>query len=105
MTMTQPIRINPQVLREVADHHYDVVSMLRSAREHGGDILAAVESYGPIMHQVKAAVAEVLQERADALDHHARRHSLASDELRRAAHIYTSQDDENARQIETLTSE
>jgi hypothetical protein len=105
MTMTQPIRINPQVLREVADHHDEVVSMLRDARERGGDILAAVESYGPIMHQVKAAVADVLQERADALDNHARRHSLASDELRRAAHIYTNQDDHNARQIETLTSE
>jgi hypothetical protein len=105
MTMTQPIRINPQVLREVADHHDEVVSILRSAREHGGDILAAVESYGPIMHQVKAAVADVLQERADALDSHARRHSLASDELHRAAHIYTNQDDHNARQIETLATE
>ena len=42
--MTEPIRINPQVLREVAGGHDEVASIVEAARERGGDILAAVQS-------------------------------------------------------------
>ena len=62
--MTEPIRINADVLREVADGHDEVVTpSSRTARERGSDILAAVESYGPIMHEVKAAVGDLLLDR------------------------------------------
>ena len=97
--MAEPIRINPDVLREVAGGHDEVARIVEAARERGGDILAAVQSYGPIMHEVKAAVSDLLVDRDNALAEHASRHRSASTDLQAAAHTYTDVDDENAQQI------
>ncbi len=102
MTQPEPIRIDPDVLHEVASNHDEVVRIVEAARERGGDIQAAVETFGPIMHEVKAAVSDVLIDRDNALAEHASRHRNASDELRRAAHIYTDVDDQNSQQIRQL---
>jgi hypothetical protein len=100
--MTEPIRIDPQVLREVADGHEEVARMVADARDRSTDILAAVASYGPIMHEFKAAVADLLIERDAALSDHIAGHLRASDELHRAANLYTAVDDANAEQIQQL---
>lgn len=97
--MTEPIRITPEVLHAVAADHDDVVGHLEAARERGDDILAAVDSYGPIMHQVKAAVRDVVADRDNALASHAARHRDVADELRRAAAIYVNEDEQNAAAI------
>lgn len=98
--MTEPIRITPQVLREVASGHEDVARIIEAARDRGADIQAAVDSYGPIMHQVKAAVGDLLLDRDSALAHHSARHRAASDEFNRAAYVYTNMDDENAARLQ-----
>lgn len=100
--MSEPIRIDPEVLREVAGNHDEVVRVVEAARERGGDIQAAVETLGPIMHEVKAAVSDVLIERDNALAEHASRHRTASEDLQRGAHIYTDVDDQNSQQIRQL---
>jgi hypothetical protein len=97
--MAEPIRINPDVLREVASGHEEVARIVEAARERGGDILAAVQSYGPIMHEVKAAVSDLLAERDTALAEHATRHRTAGTDLRVGADTYTDVDDQNAQQI------
>lgn len=96
------IRIQPQVLREVAGVHDDVARLVEAARERGGDILAAVDSYGPIMHEVKSAVGDLLLERDNALAEHAGRHRTASANLVRGSYIYSDVDDRNAEQISDL---
>jgi len=100
--MDEPIRINPDVLREVADGHDEVARMVEAARERGADILAAVASYGPIMHEVKAAVSDLMVERDTALSEHATRHRNAGTDLRAAAHSYTDVDEDNAQQIRNV---
>ena len=102
--MTEPIRITPEVLREVADGHDEVVRLVEAARERGGDILVAVGSYGPIMHQVKAAVGDVVADRDNALSQHATRHRNAGDDLRRAANVYVNADEHNAAQISRVSN-
>ncbi len=97
--MSEPIRITPEVLLEVADGHDQVARHVETARERGSDISAAVDSYGPIMHQFKAAVGDVLAERDSALAGHATLHRNAGDDLRRGAHLYVHTDEENAAQI------
>jgi len=97
--MTEPIRIDPEILHEVAGGHDEVVGHVETARAKGSEILAAVESYGPIMHQVKAAVSDVLLDRDNALFEHATRHRMASDELRRNAAIFVAEDSANAAHI------
>jgi hypothetical protein len=100
--MTEPIRIDPQVLREVASGHEEVAGIVEAAQDRSADILAAVQSYGPIMHEVKAAVGDLLADRDTALAEHASRHRVASADLQRAAQLYTDVDDENAEQIRQL---
>lgn len=100
--MTEPIRINPAVLSEVAANHEDVARIVDDARARGADIAAAVESYGPIMHQVKSAVGDLLLERDTALADHSARHRAAGDELHRAVHLYINTDDVNAENLRNL---
>jgi len=100
--MTEPIHIDPQVLREVAAGHEEVARMVEAARDRGGDILAAVQSLGPIMHEVKAAVSDLLVERETALTDHAIRHRNASTELVAASHSYTDLDEQNRQQIRDI---
>jgi hypothetical protein len=94
--MSEPIHISAAVLHEVADGHDQVADTIAAARAAGAEIAAAVSSYGPIMHQVKAAVADVLAEREAALLEHDNRHRLAADELRRQARAYVDTDETNA---------
>jgi hypothetical protein len=94
--MSEPIHISAAVLREVANGHDQVADTIAAARAAGAEISAAVASYGPIMHQVKAAVADVLAEREAALLEHDNRHRLAAEELRRQARNYVDTDETNA---------
>ena len=52
------------------------------------------------MHQVQAAVADVLAEREAALLEHDTRHRLAADALRRHARNYVDTDEANAERLE-----
>lgn len=100
--MADAIRIIPSVLREVASGHDDVARMVDAARERSGDILAAAQSLGPIMHEVKAAVSDLLADRDTALTDHATRHRNVSTELRVGSATYTQTDDDNAAPIREL---
>lgn len=97
--MTEPIKTNADVMREVAAGHDEVVRHLDAARERGTDIHAAVQGLGPIMHQVKAVVGDLLLDRDDGLAAHTARHRNAADELRRGAALYVEMDEGNATQI------
>lgn len=97
--MNDRIQISPEVLRAVADHHDDVADRIAAARLAGADIQAAVSSYGPIMHRVKAAVADLLGERDAALLEHDRTHRTAADLLRREAANFTTADELNAERL------
>jgi Excreted virulence factor EspC, type VII ESX diderm len=100
--MADAIRIIPAVLAQVADGHEEVARTVDAARDRSADILAAVQSLGPIMHEVKAAVSDLLAERDAALTDHATRHRNVSTELRVASATYTQTDHENAGQIRQI---
>jgi hypothetical protein len=97
--MSEPIHISAAVLHEVANGHDQVADTIAAARAAGAEISAAVASYGPIMYQVKAAVADVLADREAALLEHDNRHRLAADELRRQARNYVDTDETNAERL------
>ena len=61
------IRITPDLLVQVAARHDGVADEIAAARSAGSDILAAVATHGPIMHQFKAAANEVVQRRDSGL--------------------------------------
>jgi F0F1-type ATP synthase membrane subunit b/b' len=96
-TGAQPIRIDPDVLREVANQHEAVADQISAARRAAEEIQAAVASYGPIMHEVKAAVADLLAEREQALLAHDNKHRAAAAKLREHANAVTDVEAENTR--------
>lgn len=98
--MSEPLRIEPDVLREVAGHHDDVVHHVESARTKGDEIAAAVQSLGPIFHGFKGAVTgEVLPSREDELTALSGRHQRASDDLNRLAAQFTADDQNEAARL------
>jgi hypothetical protein len=97
--MAEPVKINPEVLREVANHHDSVADQIAAARRAGDDISAAVQTYGPIMHQVKSAVSDLLADREQALRSHDEAHRNVADKLRRHAGEVVEVDAENVRDL------
>ncbi|HZA08996.1 type VII secretion target [Mycobacterium sp.] len=97
--MGEPIKIEPRVLREVGDQHVEVAEHIAAARRAADDIGAAVSSYGPIMHEVKAAVAEILTEREAALRQHEHMHRGAADALHTSAAGFAEQEEINAERL------
>jgi hypothetical protein len=97
--MNDRIQINPEVMRAVADQHDEVADRLDEVRAAGAEIHAAVASYGPIMHQVKAAVADLLRTREATLLSVQSTHRGAADALRREATNFTATDELNAERL------
>lgn len=97
--MNDRIQISPEVMRAVANQHDEVAELIIAARSAGAEIHGAVASYGPIMHEVKAAVADVLSARDAALGSHAATHRSTADVLRREAANFTSADELNAERL------
>lgn len=97
--MADSIRIDPAVLRQVGDQHDGVADQIAGARAAGDEISAAVGSYGPIMHEVKAAVAELLAQRDAALLDHEHTHRAAADALRTHAAAFAEQEAVNAERL------
>ena len=102
MSEASEARIDPRVFHEVAAQHDAVADVVDTARLAGGDIHAAVSSYGPIMHQVKAAVADVLAARDGALQAHVDAHRGAAENLRASAAGYVATDEANAERLRRL---
>ena len=97
--MTDRIQITPAVLRAVADQHDEVAERIATAQSAGAEIQAAVDSYGAIMHRVKAATADLLSQRDATLGEQAATHRGTADLLRRAAANFTSADELNAERL------
>lgn len=96
---SEPVQVSPQLIRDVANQHEEVADQIALARAAGADILLAVAGFGPIMHRVKAAVADVLAQRDAALDQHDATHRDAATALRAAAANFVSQDELNAERL------
>lgn len=97
--MTNPIHIDPEVMHTVANQHDDIADQIAPAREASAEILAAVNTYGPIMHQFKSAVSDVLVNRDAALLNHEHTHRDAAIGLRREASNFVTRDEINAENL------
>jgi excreted virulence factor EspC (type VII ESX diderm) len=93
------IRITPEILNEIAGRHDSVADEIAVARKAGSEILAAVASHGPIMHQFKAAANDVVQRRDTAYAGHEAAHRSTADKLRSAATRFADQEDANAAEL------
>lgn len=97
--MTNPINVTPEVMRSVANQHDDIADQIAPAREASTEILAAVSSFGPIMHQFKSAVSDLMVNRDAALLDHEHTHRGAAVGLRREAANFVSVDENSAENL------
>lgn len=93
------IRITPSLLNQVAERHDSVADEIAVARSAGSDILSAVATHGPIMHQFKAAANEVVRRRDAAFAKHEAAHRAAADSLRSSAARFSDQEEVNASEL------
>jgi Excreted virulence factor EspC, type VII ESX diderm len=93
------IRITPSLLNQVAARHDSVADEIAVARSAGSDILSAVATHGPIMHQFKTATNEVVQRRDAAFAEHEAAHRAAADSLRSSATRFGDQEEVNASEL------
>ncbi len=93
------IRITPALLNAVAAQHESVADEIAVARSAGSEILAAVATHGPIMHQFKAAAGDVVQRREAAFADHETAHRAAADNLRSIAARFSDQEEVNAAEL------
>ncbi|MGK2870422.1 MAG: type VII secretion target [Mycobacterium sp.] len=97
--MSNPINVTPEVMRTVANQHDDIADQIAPAREASTEILAAVNSFGPIMHQFKSAVSDLMVNRDAALLDHEHTHRGAAVGLRREASNFVSVDENSAENL------
>ena len=98
--MDEPIKIDPQVLHQVGKMHDQVADHIATARQAGPEIGAAVSSFGPIMHELKAAVADILTDREAALLDHESVHRNTADALRVHAAAFADQEAINTERLQ-----
>lgn len=97
--MTDDIRIEPDVWREVAGRHEHVADIIARSRLAGPEIAGALQSYGPIMHRTKAAAIDILMLRDAELRAHNGSHRRAADALRQAAVAFTATEEHNTERL------
>lgn len=97
--MSNPINVTPEVMRTVANQHDDIADQIAPAREASAEILAAVNSFGPIMHQFKSAVSDLMVNRDAALLDHEHTHRGAAAGLRREASNFVAVDENSAENL------
>ncbi len=99
MTEGDSVRIDPTVLREMANNDDAVIEKLMTARDKSSDIAAALTSYGPIMHQTKAAVNEILASRDHGYAARIAAHDTAAQELRNHANGVAEVEEVNVQEL------
>src|SRR5687767_13938881 len=97
--MTDDIRVEPDVWRMVARRHEEAADVIARSRLAGPEIAGALRSYGPIMHQTKAAATDILTLRDAELRAHDGSHREAAETLRRAAAAFAVTENHNAERL------
>lgn len=97
--MTERLNVAPDELRRAAGEHRDTAAYLASVPAGHGDILAALDSLGPIFAEFREAGRELLEQRRVCYEQQAASHAVLADRLNEAAGVWESHDADAARQL------
>lgn len=90
--MAEHIHVVPDELRAAARHHQDTAEQLRTVPSSHHDIMASLESLGPIFAELREAGRELLQQRRTCYHEQAEAHAELAVNLRHAADTWEQQD-------------
>lgn len=83
--MAERIHVVPDELRQAARHHDDTAEQLSTAPSSHDDVLASLNSLGPIFAELRDAGRELLDQRRSCYEQQAAAHAELATNLRRAA--------------------
>lgn len=97
--MAERIHVAPDELREAARHHRETAEQLRTVPSDHPDIMATLESLGPIFSELRDAGRDLLEQRRACYERQADAHSDLAANLHHAADTWEQQDTDAAAQL------
>lgn len=93
--MTVPLEVDPAELRRRAELHAQAIDEIKAARADHERVNSEAQTLGPLYHQVRASVTEVMSKRDAALAGEQQRHERMRESLLLAAAEYERVEAEN----------
>ena len=97
--MAERIHVVPDELRRAARQHHETAEQLSAATASHADILASLESLGPIFAELRDAGRELLDQRRTCYQQQSEAHEELADTLRYAADTWELQDSAAASEL------
>lgn len=103
--MTEHLDVAPEELRAAAAYHRATAEFLRTVPSDNADIMASLESLGPIFAELRDAGGELLDQRNACYQRQAAAHEELADHLDRAAAVWEHQDTDAATRLRAVAEE
>ena len=103
--MAERIHVVPEELRRTARDHQDTSEQLSTVPSLHADILASLDSLGPIFSELRDAGRELLDQRRACYDQQAAAHAELATNLRHAADVWEHQDSAAAAELGSITED
>ena len=97
--MAERIHVVPDELRRAARDHQDTAEQLSTVPSRHADILASLDSLGPIFGELRDAGRELLDQRRLCYEQQAAAHAELATNLRHAADVWEHQDSAAAAEL------
>ena len=103
--MTEHLDVAPQELRSAAGYHRDTAECLRAVPADNAEIMASLESLGPVFAELRDAGGELLEQRRACYQQQAAAHEELADHLDRAAAVWEHHDTDAATRLRAIAEE
>jgi hypothetical protein len=101
--MAEHLNVVPDDLRRAAREHRQTAETLGAVPLGHADVMASLDSLGPIFAEFRAAGAELLDQRRACYEQQAAAHAEMADRLHHAAETWEAQDAESAQRLRNIT--
>lgn len=90
--MAERINVSPEELRQAASVHRETADNLRTAGSRDADVMATLESLGPVFADLRDAGRDLLAQRRACYEQQALAHTVLADQLIHAADAWAQHD-------------
>ncbi len=100
--MAEHLNVVPEDLRRAAREHRQTAETLGAVPAGHADVMASLDSLGPIFAEFRSAGAELLDQRRSCYQQQAAAHAEMADRLNQAAAAWETQDAEAAQRLRNV---
>lgn len=100
--MAEHLNVVPDQLRQAARQHQQTAETLGAVPAGHANVMASLDSLGPIFAEFRAAGAELLDQRRICYEQQAAAHTELADRLNHAADAWEAEDSEGAQRLRNV---